>query len=107
MPWFEPPSWEEGINTRVKPFSYFRTTVSASVVRVEGTFTTIRTPSVYQTEAAGAEGKDFFLGGRIYTIDEATASELEVAGYTVNWDEGPGVLVGFGVGGFGEGGFGE
>ena len=102
MPTFTPPSWEEGIRTRQKPLCYFRTTVAASVVRVDGVFTTIRTPSVYQTDAAGVEGRDFFIGGHIYEIDTATADELTLAGYPVEADPS-----GFGEGGFGEGVFGQ
>lgn len=101
MPTFTPPSWEEGINTKQRPLNYFRTTVSASVVRVDGQFVTIRTPSIYQCEAAGAEGTDFFIGGHIYDVADAIADELELAGYPVERGQG------FGGGGFGEGGFGE
>lgn len=54
-----------------------------SVVRVNGMYTTVRTPTVLQLEAAGnREGTDFFLGGHVYVVTDEVAAELADAGYT-------------------------
>lgn len=83
MPTFTPPSFEEGMPTTVKPLCYFRQTSSSSVVRINGVLTSVRTPSQEQLEAAGKEGVDWFIGGHIYTVSSATATELTAAGFTV------------------------
>lgn len=83
MPTFTPPSFEEAMPTRVKPLCYFRLTRSSSVVRINGVLTSVRTPSHEQLVAAGTEGVDWFIGGHIYNVSDATATELENAGFEV------------------------
>lgn len=80
MPTFEPPTYQRTYSVR-KP--YFHLTESQSVVRINGTFTTVKTPSAEQLAAAGVEGEDFFLGGRTYQVSVSVADELTAAGYTV------------------------
>lgn len=102
MPSFTPPTHEESIRTLVPPLRYYRLTWANSVVRVNGVFTSIRTPST-QTIAAsgGVEGTDFFRGGRTYYVTDAVAAELETAGFSVT------PAGGFGTGRFGLTPYGE
>lgn len=80
---FTPPTHEEQILTSVAPLFYFRLTWAASIVRVNGTFTTVRAPHVDMLLAAGKEGTDYFIGGHIYQIPRSVANELIAAGYAV------------------------
>lgn len=80
---FQPPTHEEPIRTWIRPLNYYRLTYAKSVVRVNGSFVQIQYPSPEVLAAAGQEGVDYFLGGRIYAITSATANELTAAGYTV------------------------
>jgi hypothetical protein len=58
-----------------------------SVVKVNGVYTTIRTPTTVQLEAAGnREGIDFFLGGHVYTVTDAVSAALIADGYTTGVD---------------------
>lgn len=81
--YFEPPTHEEPMRTNVRPLNYFRLTYAKSVVRVNGTFVQIRSPLPEVLEAAGQEGVDYFLGGRVYAITDAIAAELTAAGFPV------------------------
>jgi hypothetical protein len=101
LPSFTPPTHEEPIRTTVRPLNYFRLTWAASVVRVNGTFTTVRSPSQTLLQAAGESGVDYFLGGHTYDISDETATELVAAGFDVD-----GVVSGYGVGPYGLGAFG-
>lgn len=83
MPTFTPPTFEEGMPTKVKPLCYFRQTNSSSVVRINGVLTSVRCPSQDQLTAAGVEGTDWFIGGHDYTVSTAVANELTAAGFTV------------------------
>jgi hypothetical protein len=61
--------------------------VGVSVVRVNGVYTTIRTPTTTQLEAAGnREGIDFFLGGHVYMVTDAVSTALIADGYTTGTD---------------------
>lgn len=97
---FEPPSHEEPIRTHEKPLCYFRLTWANSIVRINGVLISMRTPSAETVRAAGVEGKDYFRGGCIYTVDEATATELTSLGYTVQAD------AAYGEAGYGDGPYG-
>jgi hypothetical protein len=81
MPTFNPPTHEEPIRTDTKPLCYFRLTWANSIVRINGTLTSVRTPSSEQLTAAGTEGTDFFMGGRVYTVTTTVANELTAAGF--------------------------
>lgn len=80
---FTPPTFEAPMQTLVRPFNYFRLTYAASIVRVNGTLTEVLAPNTDLLTAAGEEGVDYFLGGRIYDVSAATKAELQAAGYTV------------------------
>jgi hypothetical protein len=55
---------------------------SFSVVRINGSFVQVKSPSSEQLEAAGVEGEDYFIGGHVYTaIPQAVGLELQAAGY--------------------------
>jgi hypothetical protein len=61
--------------------------VGVSVVKVNGVYTTIRTPTTTQLEAAGnREGIDFFLGGHVYTVTDAVSTALIADGYSTGAD---------------------
>jgi len=81
VPTFSPPTHEEGIRTTEKPLCYYRLTHATSIVRVNGVLTAVRSPSQDALTAAGTEGVDFFMGGRVYTVSSATATELTNAGF--------------------------
>lgn len=81
MPTFQPPTHEEPIRTVEKPLRYYRLTHANSIVRINGVLTSVRSPGQDQLTAAGTEGVDFFMGGRIYVISAATATELTSAGF--------------------------
>jgi hypothetical protein len=80
---FEPPTFEAPIRTQVRPVNYYRLTWAASIVRIDGVLTSVLQPSTDQLTAAGVEGVDYFLGGRVYTVSAATAAELTARGYAV------------------------
>jgi hypothetical protein len=61
-------------------------TESISVVRVGGSLRQIKSPSHEQLQAAGAEGRDYFLGGHVYVVSHSIAQELQAAGFTVTAD---------------------
>lgn len=79
MPTFSPPTHEEPIRTDVRPLNYFRLTYANSIVRVGGVFTSLRTPD--PSLLTGVAGVDYFIGGHVYTVDSATATELTAAGF--------------------------
>lgn len=83
-PSFEPPTHEEPMRTQVRPLNYFRLTHANSIVRVNGVFQSIRTPSAAVIDAAGVEGTDYFRGGRVYPLTNGQALDLEDAGFTVS-----------------------
>lgn len=80
---FEPPSHEEPIRTTTKPLCYFRLTYANSIVRIGGVLTSVRSPSAEVVAAAGVEGVDYFRGGGVYQVSDATKTELESLGYVV------------------------
>lgn len=96
MPTFTPPTV---IRSSRDPLLRYSMEMGQSVVRIDGAFQTIAYP--WLGELTGAEGTDWFLGGRTYNISFATAAELTAAGYDT--DAG---TTGFGHGPFGHGPFG-
>lgn len=96
---FEPPTHEEGIRTDIRPLNYYRLTYANSIVRVGGTLTSVRSPSVEQLEGL-EEGTDFFRGGRVYEVTDAIANELEIGGFIPNTH-------GYGLGPYGYGPYGD
>lgn len=96
MSTFEPPSYPHIITVR-RP--HFTLTESNSVVRIGGVLTLQKSPSAQQLTTAGQEGVDWFIGGRIYDITNATAAELEVAGFSPR-------ALGYGEGAYGYGPYG-
>jgi hypothetical protein len=81
---FQPPTYE--VQVQRPPMVHrprMSITKSMSVVRINGTLQTFKTPSNDMLRAAGVEGEDYFLGGRTYQVSAATKTELQNAGYTV------------------------
>jgi hypothetical protein len=78
---FTPPTYEVGMNTPIHPLNYFRLTTAATVVRRDGTFISLKSPSADILYASGEQGVDWFRGGITYDISAETAAELEAAGY--------------------------
>lgn len=98
MPTFQPPTVNDlptilpetrGIQYRSWRH-YGGNPAGVSVVKVNGVYTTIRTPTSTQLDAAGGrDGIDFFLGGHVYTVTQAVADALTAAGYTTGDDPAP------------------
>lgn len=83
MPTFEPPTYPVEVPRHLTGGPRYRLHESNSVVRISGVLTTVKSPTSEQLEAAGVEGEDYFIGGRVYEISGTTADELTAAGYTV------------------------
>lgn len=83
FPTFEPPTFERPMPVDIKPLPYYRITQGASVVRINGTLTTVKSPAAELL--VGEEGVDFFRGGHVYEIsDPAVLAELLASGYEVS-----------------------
>lgn len=80
---FEPPTHEAPMWTTERPHNYHRLTHAASVVRINGVLTSIHQPRPDQIAAAGEEGVDWFIGGRVYDVTAAVKAELLSAGFPV------------------------
>lgn len=94
---FSPPTYDVEVPRRLTGGPRYRLTESQSVVRINGTLAVVKTPSSAQLVAAGTEGQDYFLGGRIYVVPQPVADELTAAGYELGLG-----LVGYGLAGYGE-----
>lgn len=110
MPSFTPPTRFQPLSGTDPLFGRYRLSVGLSVVKKAGHYMT--TPYPWLGEIASLEeGRDWFQGGRTYTVTSAVAAQLTADGFTVDDtpggdDETPTDPLGFGEGGFGEGGFG-
>lgn len=82
MPTFEPPTHEEGIRSPERILRYFRLTTANSVVKVNGVFTSVRSPSA-ELLAGLTYGVDYFRGGYVYVVTPEVAAELSAAGFPV------------------------
>lgn len=78
---FKMPAYTVGQPTRNKLLRFYKQTVADSLVRRAGVLTQVRIPP--SDWLVGAEGVDYFLGGRVYQITSATRDELVGLGYTV------------------------
>lgn len=78
---FTPPTHEESMRTNVRPLNYFRLTWAASIVRIGGVLTQVRSPNHDQLTAAGVEGVDWFIGGRVYNVSGSVQTELASRGF--------------------------
>jgi alkaline phosphatase D len=82
---FSPPTHEEPF--RVNPsgpfrvLAYYRLTYASSLVKINGTWTAVRSPSAELLDGLEA-GVDYFRGGFEYEISRAVAQELIAAGYS-------------------------
>lgn len=83
MPTFEPPTYPVEVPRRLTGGPRYRLHESNSVVRISGVLTIVKSPTSEQLEAAGVEGEDYFIGGRVYTVSDAIAAELETLGLSV------------------------
>lgn len=81
---FTMPSFEEPFRTSTRPVNYHRLTYATSLVRINGVLTQVRSPGQALLVAAGEPGVDYFIGGHIYQLSEATAQELVAAGYEIH-----------------------
>lgn len=80
MPTFKPPTHEEPMRTDVPPLRYYRLTWALSVVKVNGVYTSVRSPS--SESLVGLEhGVDYFMGGHEYVVTQDVADALTLAGY--------------------------
>lgn len=77
---FIPPTVEEGPMGAHWLFYRYKLTRGLSVLKIDGVYYEIRTPS--QDEMAVAEV--IYQGGHEYIVDEAEATALQNAGYTVS-----------------------
>jgi hypothetical protein len=80
MTLYSPPTHEEGIRSPERILRYYRLTTANSIVKVNGTFTSVRTPSA-ELLANLTEGVDYFRGGYVYDLDPALVTELTNAGF--------------------------
>lgn len=81
MPLFTPPTEDQASDDFF--FGRFSVQVGLSVVKVNGTFTTMPYPWLGDL-ADLTEGTDWFQGGRSYVISPDVAGELSAAGYEVS-----------------------
>ena len=80
MPLFTPPTRQESSSDSF--FGRYSVPVGESVVKVNGTYTTV--PYPWLGDIADLEaGVDYFLGGHQYVISDETAAALTADGYTV------------------------
>ena len=113
MPLFSPPTHEEPMRTTVKPLCYMRLTYAASIVKVDGHFRRVRTPS-HDLVKELEEGFEWFRGGYVYRVTDEVAAELELDGYETTEEpivdpEEPGEVdleLGYGEGRYGYGRYG-
>lgn len=84
---FSMPTHEEPIRVdpdrMFRPLSYYRLTHAPSLVKVNGSWVSMRTPPPELLVGLTA-GVDYFIGGYDYEIDQRTARDLALAGYTAN-----------------------
>lgn len=87
MPTFTPPTVNEGSSDPF--FGRYSIPVGQSVVKKNGHYAL--EPYPWLGDLVGlTDGIDYFLGGRTYTIDAATASALNADGFTTVADAGYG-----------------
>lgn len=76
---FVPPSYRV-VDTRRRPHVGWQ--MGITVVRVNGVFTTLQTPTQEVLDAAGVEGEDWFRGGHTYeSVSDEVGAELAALGY--------------------------
>ena len=94
MPTFQPPTIHdvprflpESTPVQKRLMRYYRPLERGhSVIKVGGHYVTVDVPDTTDL----IEGRDFFLGGHIYSITDAVATALLADGYTVDttqWNE--------------------
>lgn len=107
MPYFTPPTHEEPMRTNQRPLNYYRLTHANSIVKINGTFVSIRTP-MPELLVGLTESVDYFRGGYEYEISQELADELVSDGFPMpdQPDTGELGLVGYGRGGYGYGRYG-
>ena len=98
MPTFTPPTVKQPAGAGPL-LSRYSIDVGQSVVKMNGVFTLTPYPWIGDLEGK-TSGVDYFLGGRTYVIDDATAAALEADGFTTAPD------LGYGEAAFGSQGYG-
>jgi hypothetical protein len=76
---FSPPTLEEGPMGGHWLFYRYKLTRGISVLKINGEYYDIRTPSQDEINSASV----VYQGGHVYTISSGEAAELTAAGYTV------------------------
>lgn len=77
---FTPPAIRRHPDVRTPPFNKMPMDFGQSVLKSPGgSYTTVTSPSPEQIDAAAMA----YLGGHTYVVDDAEASALTAAGYTV------------------------
>ena len=77
--YFTTPTVSEGPLADGPLFSRYRLTKGVSVIKEDGVYRELQSPSSEEIEASEA----FYLGGITYEVNLAEKSSLEAAGYTV------------------------
>jgi hypothetical protein len=80
MPLYSPPTHEEGIRSPERILRFYRLTTANTLVKVNGTWTSMRVPSP-ELLANLTHGVDYLRGGYIYDLDSALITELTTAGF--------------------------
>jgi len=77
--YFTPPTISEGPLADGPLFSRYRLTKGVSVIKEDGVYRELQSPSSEEIEASQA----FYLGGITYEVSPGEKAGLEAAGYTV------------------------
>lgn len=93
MPKFEPPTQRQAIAHQF--WGRWKIPVGQSVVLRNGRYEIVPTPWLGEIKGL-RDGIDYFLGGHVYEVSDAVASQLEADGFVVQHETG-----GFGSGPFG------
>jgi hypothetical protein len=78
MPFFTPPTVQEGPAGGGPLFYRYKIPRGVTVLKNAGVYTEHRYPTDVQIDAADAA----YIGGHIYQVSDAEAADLQAAGYT-------------------------
>ena len=80
MPLYTPPTYEEGIRSPERILRFFRLTTANTLVKLNGSWTSVRTPSA-DLLVGMTEGVDYLRGGHVYSLSSDLITELTNAGF--------------------------